>query len=300
MNKKAFLLALFTVILWASTFTGIKLGLQGGYSSGHILFMRFFIASVIFFVYAIIPGTDFRLPKKEDIPRIVFLAFTGISIYHFGITFGAKTVSPGTTSMFVGSAPVFTAIISVVFLKEHPSKVSWFGLFIGFVGIFLIALGTSDQGFTISPGALLVLFAVVGTSFFFVFQKPLLVKYTAIEFTAYITWVGTMSFLLFSPGIIGTIKNATASANLAVLYIGIFPATIAYVTWAMALSLGKASAISSVMYAEPVFGVAIAWLFFKELPSTLSVVGGVVAISSIIIVNFLESKKHNKVKKEMI
>lgn len=300
MSKKSFLLALFTVILWGSTFTAIQIALKGGYSSGHILLSRFFIASMIFLVYAIFPGTKFRLPAKEDIPRILFLAFMGINVYHFGIAFGAKTVSAGTTSMFVGAAPIFTSILSVIFLKECLGKSSWIGLFIGFLGIFLIALGSSDSGFTISPGALLILIGVIGTSCFFVFQKPLLLKYSAIEFTAYITWVGTIPFLLFSPGVVETIANASLSANLSIIYIGLFPATIAYVTWAMALSCGKASSVSSVMYVEPVFAVLIAWFFLKDLPSILSVIGGAVAISSIIIVNWLESKDCKDNKKEMI
>ena len=293
MNRKSFLLAIFTVILWASTFTAISIGLDGGYSSGHILLMRFLVASTVFVIYAFVRRSNFRLPDKEDILRILFLAFMGINVYHFGITFGEQTVSAGTASMFIGSAPIFTALISVIFLKERFSKTGWLGLFIGFIGVFLITLGTAGTGgFDISPGALLILIGVIGTSFFFVFQKPLLLKYSAIEFTAYVTWTGTIPFLLFSPGFIETVKTASLNANLAIIYIGLFPATIAYVAWAIALSNGKASSVSSVMYAEPVFAIIIAWLFLKELPSLLSAIGGVIAVSSIIIVNWLESKNY--------
>lgn len=140
---------------------------------------------------------------------------------------------------------------------------------------------------------------VIGTSFFFVFQKPLLSKYSAVEFTAYVTWTGTIPFLFFSPGFIETVKTATLSANLSIIYIGLFPATIAYVSWAVALSNGKASSVSSVMYSEPVFAIIIAWLFLKELPSLLSTIGGVIAVSSIIIVNWLESKNCPEDQKEL-
>lgn len=288
MNKKSFLLAIFTVFLWASTFTGISMGLNGGYSSGHLLLMRFLTASLVFLIYAIFPGTKFRLPEKNDIPSLLFLAFVGIDIYHFGITFGEQTVSAGTTSMFIGSTPIFTALISIVFLKEKLSKVSWLGLFIGFIGIILITLGSSDSGFKISGGAILILISAISTSFFFVFQKPMLKKYKPIEFTAYVTWAGTFLFLFFSPGFINTVKYASLNATISAIYVGIFPAAIAYVTWAMALSSGKASAVSSMMYVEPVIAIIIARIFLNELPSRLSIIGGAIAISSIIIVNFLE------------
>lgn len=292
MNKKSFLLALFTVIIWGSSFSGVRISLLGGYSSGHLVLMRFLIASSIFIIYAIFPRTKFKLPRREDILKILLLGFVGISIYHFGVTFGEQTVSAGTASMFVGSAPIFTSLISVMFLKERLSRTSWIGLFVGFIGILLITLGTSESSFSISAGALLVLIAAIATSFFFVFQKPLLLRYRPIELTAYVTWAGTLPFLLFFPGLLDTVANATLGANLSAVYVGVFPAAIGYVTWATALSLGKASSVSSLMYAEPVIAIIIAWITLNELPSGLSVFGGIIAISSVIIVGWFEKRNY--------
>lgn len=292
MNKKSFLLALFTVIIWGSSFSGVRISLLGGYSSGHLVLMRFLIASSIFIIYAIFPRTKFKLPRREDILKILLLGFVGISIYHFGVTFGEQTVSAGTASMFVGSAPIFTSLISVMFLKERLSRTSWIGLFVGFIGILLITVGTSESSFRISAGALLVLIAAIATSFFFVFQKPLLLRYRPIELTAYVTWAGTLPFLLFFPGLLDTVANATLGANLSAVYVGVFPAAIGYVTWATALSLGKASSVSSLMYAEPVIAIIIAWITLNELPSGLSVFGGIIAISSVIIVGWFEKRNY--------
>ena len=294
MNKKAFLLALFTVLIWGSSFSGVRISLQGGYSSGHLVLMRFLIASSVFILYSVLPSTTFRLPRKEDIVKIFLLGFVGISIYHLGITFGEQTVSAGTASMFVGSAPIFTSLISIVFLKERLSKTGWIGLLIGFIGILLITLGTSESSFNISGGALLILIAAISTSFFFVFQKPLLLRYRPVELTAYVTWSGTLPFLIFLPGFFETVGNASIGANLSAIYVGIFPAAIGYVTWATALSLGKASSVSSLMYAEPVVAIIIAWITLNELPSGLSVFGGIIAISSVIIVGWFEKKTVNR------
>jgi drug/metabolite transporter (DMT)-like permease len=93
-----------------------------------------------------------------------------------------------------------------------------------------------------------VLMSAVATSAFFVFQKQLLTRYNPIELTAYFTWTGTLSFFLFSPGLFTSIQNATVEANLSALYVGVFLAAIAYVTWAVALSSGKASSVTSMMH----------------------------------------------------
>ena len=45
MNKKAFLLAMFAVIVWGSGFAAIRASLLGGYTPGHLVLTRFLIAS---------------------------------------------------------------------------------------------------------------------------------------------------------------------------------------------------------------------------------------------------------------
>lgn len=285
MNRKALWLGIITVIIWGSGFAAIRASLLGGYSAGHLVLTRFLIASSVFILYALWPGTSFRLPKKEDVWKIGLLGLIGISVYHIGVTFGEQTVSAGTAGMFIASAPIFTALIAVVVLKERLSVAGWIGMFIGILGVFCITLG-SNETFSISTGAMLILMAAIATSIFFVFQKPFFLKYRPVELTAYFTWAGTIPFLIFAPGLLEGIKAATLEANISAIYMGIFPAAIAYVAWAIALSEGEAGTVASLLYAEPVVAIIVAWFWLQELPSMLSIIGGVIAISSVIIINW--------------
>ncbi|ALC86842.1 hypothetical protein AM499_14180 [Bacillus sp. FJAT-22090] len=294
MNKKAFLLAIFTVFIWSSSFASISASLQGGYSAGHLILFRFIIASFIFVILAFIPQMRFSLPKKEDILPIFALGWIGISIYHVCVTFGQLTITAGTAGMLIGSAPIFTTIIAVVVLKERIGTFGWIGLGFGFSGITIIGLGTGESSFDISPGVFLVIIAALATSIFFVFQKSLLTKYTPIELTAYFTWAGTLPFLFFAPGLIEGIQHASLEANLSSIYIGIFPTAIAYLTWAYALSQSKASSVSSLLYAEPVLSIFIAWIWLHELPSPLSISGGIIAISGVLIVQLFGRRNKKK------
>ena len=296
MNKKALLLASFTIIVWGSSFASIRASLLGGYSAGHLVLTRFLIASLVFILYALWPGTKFQLPRKEDIWKIALLGWIGISVYQLGVTFGEVTVSAGTASMFIASAPIFTAIIAVIALKERLKAIGWIGLGMGFIGIFLITLGTAGSTFTISKGAILLLIAAFATSVFFVFQKPLFKRYKPIELTAYFTWAGTIPFFIFFPGLLEEIQGATLEANLSAIYVGVFPAAIAYATWATALSMANASAVTSMMYTEPVFAIIIAFVWLQELPSLLSVIGGIIAISSVIMVNMVQGMSQKRTK----
>ncbi|MGG1398893.1 DMT family transporter [Bacillus salipaludis] len=291
MNTKAFILALITVIIWGSTFPAIRAGLNGGYSAGHLVLIRYLIASGLFAIYALLPGVRFRLPRKEDLLRILLLGWVGISIYHIGVTFGQQTVSAGTAGMLVASAPIFTALIAVFILKERLGFAGWLGLAIGFIGIAVITIGTAGPTLTISKGAFLVIMAAAATSVLFAFQKPLLRRYSSIELTAYFSWAGTIPFLLFLPGLFQDLQHASLEANLSAIYIGIFPTAIGYVTWALALSAGKAGSVTSMLYIEPVVVLIVAWIWLKEWPSNLTILGGIIVIFGVIVVNVLGNKQ---------
>ncbi|RKQ33274.1 DMT family transporter [Oceanobacillus halophilus] len=295
MGKKAFFMALFTVVIWASSFAGVRASLLGGYTSGHLVLVRFLIASSVFVLYSLLPGVHFKLPSKGDIVRIMLLGWMGITVYHVGLTFGVESIPAGTASMIVGSAPVFTAIIAVFHLKERLSASSWAGLGIGFIGIILITLGSSGgTSFSISKGTIFVLIATIASSIFFVFQKPLYTRYKPIELTAYFTWAGTVPLIIFLPGLYENMKHATTEAHVAAIFVGIFPAALGYATWAIAISLGNPSTVTSMLYMEPAIAIIIAWFWLGEWPNTLSLIGGMIAISSVFIVNFMGRKQRRR------
>lgn len=291
MNQKVFFLSLFTMLGWASGFAAIRASLFGGYSPGHLMLFRFLVASAVFILYALYTRHKFRLPDKSDLLRIFILGVIGITFYHFGVTFGQQTVSAGVASMIVGAGPIATAIIAVIVLKERMEAFGWIGLGIGFVGVSLITVGATGSIFSITPHLLLIFLAMVSTSIFFVYQKPLFKKYNPIELTAYFTWAGTIPMLIFLPGLGSTIQGATLEANLAAIYVGIVPAALCYVTWAMALSLGQVSVVSGMIYLEAPFAIIIAWIWLNEFPTVLSLIGGFIAISSVAIVNYIGNRR---------
>jgi len=264
---------------------------MGGYSAGHLILFRYLIASGLFVIYACWPGVHFRLPKRKDLLKIIILGWIGVSVYHLGVTFGERTVSAGTAGMLIGSGPIFTSLLAIIILKEKLGKWGWIGLVIGFVGIFIITLGSSHQSLQISKEAIFILIAALATSVMFVYQKSLYNRYTSMELTAYFTWAGTLPFLIFFPGLLHDIQHANVEASLTAVYIGIFPTAIGYATWAIALSAGKASSISSMLYLEPVVAIIVAWFWIHELPNTISIIGGIIAIFGVLLVNMKGKKQ---------
>ena len=79
--------------------------------------------------------------------------------------------------------------------------------------------------------------------------------------------------------------------TLAGVYLGIFPGAIGYVLWSFALSRIPASKLGSFLYLVPALAIGIAWLWLGELPTELSMAGGLVVLVGVIIVNRLGRAK---------
>src|SRR5262249_16006845 len=95
----------------------------------------------------------------------------------------------------------------------------------------------------------------------------------------------------FAPGLVSQIRTAPPDATLAVVYLGLFPGAVGYVVWAYALARLSASVAGSFLYLVPAFAIGIAWLWLGEVPTTLSMLGGVVVIIGVIVVNTLGKKQ---------
>ena len=271
-----------TLLFWSSAFAGIRAALQGGYTAGHVVLLRFLSASIVFLMYAAVKGI--RLPDRRDAAKIALLGFIGISVYHTALTFGETAVQAGTASLIIAVAPAFTAVVAAFALGERLTYIGWSGIVVGFVGAGLITFGSGEsQGFT--QGALLILISAASAAVFFVYQKPLYQTYHPLELTAYFTWFGTLPMLLFVPGLWQQMRQASLPATLSAVYIGIFPAAIAYVAWGYALSKARASTVTSALYLNPILAIVIAWIWLGEFPKPIAIVGGLAAIAGVVIVS---------------
>jgi drug/metabolite transporter (DMT)-like permease len=273
----------FTVICWSSAFAGIRAGLQD-YSPAHVALLRFLTASTVLLVIAV--ATRMPLPSLRDLPGIAFAGLLGIAVYNLALTYGEQYTAAGVASLIVASAPIVTALLAIVFLGERLRVWGWVGMATCFIGVAVIAL-TSGGGLAFESKALVLLVAPIAQGIFFASQKPYLRRYSAFQFTAYAIWTGTLALLPFAGGLVETMQSASAEATLAIVYMGIFPGALAFVTWAYGLARTPASTAASFLYLVPAAAIAIGWAWLGEVPGLPALLGGVLVLAGVIIVNRL-------------
>jgi drug/metabolite transporter (DMT)-like permease len=270
-----------TLLLWASAFAGIRAGLRA-YSPPHLALLRFLVASAVLSAYAL--ATRMQLPAWRDLPAVLLMGFLGITVYHIALNYGEVTVTAGAASLLIASAPTFTALLATAFLGERLKTWGWLGIGVSFVGVALITLG-EREGVQFDWGALLILLAAASTSLYFIMQKRYLGRYNALQLAAYSIWAGTALMLFFLPGMVEQVRAAPVEATLAIIYLGVFPAALAYVAWTYVLSQLPASIAGSFLYLSPVLATLIAWMVLEEIPTPLSLGGGVIALLGVVLVN---------------
>lgn len=269
-------------VLWGSAFVGIKFGLES-LTPGHLTLLRQLVASLCFIPFLLLTKRKL-FPARRDVPFLFLLGLLGYTVYHTALNYGEVEVSAGAAGLIIATAPAFTAICAAFFLNERLSALGWLGIMISFGGVVLVVLGHNLR-FGLNLYALLILLSAFATALYQTLQRPLFKTYSAVEVTAFATWAGTLPLLVFLPGFASDLAGAAPSARWAGLYLGIFPSAIAYSLLTYAISKLPVTRVAAYLYTVPIFSFLFSWLFLREVPSWLTLTGGLIVLGGILMVS---------------
>jgi drug/metabolite transporter (DMT)-like permease len=270
-----------TILLWASSFPAIRVSLTV-YTPAEVACLRYLLASIALIGYALIK--QMPLPRMRDLPLIGICGFIGFALYNLALNTGEVTVPAGVASFIISSEIGVIALLARLFFRERLSQAGWIGVALCIVGVGVISLSGGGK-FQLSTGVLLVFIATLAISLYSVLQKPLLQRYTAIQFTTYAIWAGTLFLFFFAPRAVFSIIHAPAAPTLAVMYLGLFPGVVAYMAWSYVLSKIPAARAGSYLALIPVVALLISWLWLGEVPAPVSLIGGAIVFCGVMLVN---------------
>jgi len=279
-----YLSALLAIFLWASAFPGTRYALQY-YSPVSLMTLRFVTASLTLGIVGIIK--KIRIPKLRDLPLFAASGLSGVFLYSLLFNFASVTLPAGLTSFVIASSPIFTMILTRIFLKEKVKAICWVGVLVSSLGLAAITL-TEVTDFALNTGMILIILAAVFSGTYSAVMRGLTKNYTALEATTYTIIIGTLGMLVFLPGAISEISTSSTFANVVVLFMGIFPAALSYLAWGYALSKAKKTAhVTIFSYLIPFISSVLGFFWLGETLSAFTIVGGVIIIAGMLMTNVL-------------
>lgn len=281
-NYQASIERLLLAAIWGASFMFMRVGSP---EFGPILFtsLRTGIAAIFLFGCLVLYKETSALRGRWRQIFIVGTLNTTIPFVLFG--YATLTLAAGTTSVLNATTPMFGAIVAYLWLKDKLTISATFGLFIGFIGVYLLVsenlhFSHADAAESESNALLPTLAAMLAalcygisanyTKKYLAGIKPLaLAAGSQISATAMLVPIS----LFFIPENIPS-NNAIWS----VLLIGIICTGIAYILFFRLIAqLGPAKAIS-VTYLIPAFGLLWGALFLGETISLIMLIGGIIIL----------------------
>ena len=237
---------------------------------------------------------DLRFSKLKtlSLKEWATVAFRGIAMY-IGVTFFSQAILLTTYSnvSFIGSVPM-VAILGVIFFKEKLTLKKTLFILLAFMGVLLVAVKDFQRIFHWGTGEILAFIAIFFFSISYVTRKWNSTVLNNKELTTLMFFFGGLAIFLFSL-IAGeglpTFTNTGDGLIVALFFAGVFNVINLYLT---NYGFQKVDALlaNNLLTLESVFAIILGFLFFQEIPTIQSLIGGVIILLSVIGMNRLETK----------
>jgi len=250
--------------------------------------LRFPVAAVVIALFLLperLVERPIRWPERRDLPAIIGLGLLGNVGYQLLFIWGLDLTRAGNASLFLGTVPVWTAVLAVAFGSETVIARQWIGIFGTVAGAALLVVG--GQGIALEGatlvGDLVMIGAAIAWAAFSVGLRPYIQKYGAIPVAAWTLWVGTPVLLLLGFGELRSIGVGSLGVVEwgVVIYAGAFSISIAFVLWNVGVRLLGNAQTAIYQNAVPVVALVVSWPLVGEVPAGLQVVGAVVILASV-------------------
>ncbi|MGW3635500.1 DMT family transporter [Streptomyces sp. NPDC005122] len=287
MASPRFLALAGTVVLWASAFPAIRVGVDG-LGIAALSWWRLAVASLALLLVA--PFAGVRVPHRKDLPLIALCGATGMTAYQVLLNWGEVHVEAGTASLLISVAPVFSVLLGSVFLAERLTRDTVVGSAVALTGAAVVTLADGLAGFTGS--ALVVLAAAVVQGIYHFAGKPLLRTYSGVEVATYAMVAGTLFATPLLPATLRATADAPAGALWSALYLGLMPSALGFVIWGYAVARMPLSAATAALYLVPPVALAVSVLWLGEVPRPVALVGGAVTVLGVVLINHRRVPAH--------
>ena len=285
--------AFFAVMMWAASFLWTKLALRD-YAAMSIAALRLLTASVFLAVILLLrkkktgakAGKTVEEPLWKSLLCFAPSGFFGFALYQICFNQGNSKLTSATMSILISTAPVLTAVLGRIILKEKLTMKKYAAILICFVGVLVMTF------FNLSLTGTGVLWGIAGAcclASYYLYQRSYSDRYDAMFSTSVsIFWAALiMSWQL--PRAFAEMAKASAIPTSMVFLMGITCSALGYCAWGKALSMADtASSVTNYKFLEPFIAAALGWVFLRETLTWPTLLGGGLIMAGLVLFNWKE------------
>lgn len=299
-----YFLAGFVITVWGITFICTRYLLLS-FSPLEILMIRFLLGWITLWIL-----TRRRIQLKEKKHELYFMlaGLFGVAMYQMMENCALNFTSPNNVCIIVSTNPMFTAIVTSIFLKEKNISPRFIiGFIVAMIGITLVTLNGTYELHLSPKGDFLALGSAISWAFYSMFVAKInKAKYETLIATRHVFFwalifmipMAISSFIIPSPLtsictskelIIKHFLNWKNWMNL--LMLGCCASAFCFAAWSKACaSIGTVKTTIG-LYLMPVITIVFSYIFLHETISLTGLLGALLTICGLFIGRSSSSKK---------
>jgi drug/metabolite transporter (DMT)-like permease len=280
--------AFLAVVFWGVSFVATKAVVQE-ISPVALIFARASLATA-FLVGTLAWRGQPVLPPRDALAPLALMGFVGVAVHQVLQAYALTLTSAINTGWLIGLTPIWSAILAAITLKERLGCAKVVGLALGFLGALLVvtrgSLQTATLALPATRGDLLILASTVNWAVYTILGHDTLRRLGAARATAGAMLFGWMMLapLALIGGAVRTYGQLSPVGVAGVLFLGIASSGLGYLFWYGALARIEASKVAAFLYLEPLVTLAAAVALLGEPVAVLTLVGGVLLVSGVVLV----------------
>jgi drug/metabolite transporter (DMT)-like permease len=264
-------------LFWAGNFVIGRL-VRDDIGPMSLSFWRWVIAFCVLlpFTYKYIKH-DWPLYKKH-IPFIIKTSLVGVTSFNTLIYLGLHSTTATNALLLNSTIPVLIILFGLLFYKQRMYFLPTMGLVLSLIGVGAIILNGDIKAlinFSFNPGDLIIFTAMICWAIYTLWMKNTPDNMNRMALTCVQIAIAVIALLplwLWETG--GQLPiHLNNSAKMALLYVGIFPSVIAYISYSVAISRVGPMLSGLFIHLMPVFGVILAAVFANESIHLYHIVG---------------------------
>ncbi len=218
----------------------------------------------------------------SDWPLLLAMGIAGVVLFAPLLYLGLRYTTAANAALLQALAPLITGLLAALLINESMSRNQVIGALVGLLGVLVLISGgslTFWQRMQSTIGDLIILVAVILWALYTVISRRVTTRRRVLPATSWSTFLGVPFLLLAMIWEWHTIPmKLTPGLVLAILYIGISPTVIGFLSWNGGVRrLGPSEAM--VFYNTlPLYGALLAYLFLGEEIGLAHLAGGALII----------------------